>query len=304
MRSPLDRVRRAGDPAPPAFIGVGALGSGTGWWHAQLLAHPEIEPPRARRRALHFFDRFCTQELTESDVAAYHARFPRRPGVLSGEWTGRYMFDAWTPPLLHRVAPDARLLALISDPIERYRAIFRERMAKRIGDETFSTADLVDRASYATQIGRLQRFYSPQQILVLQLERCRRDPLGQYRRTLEFLDVRDTGFAPRSLRRKADGKPESPVVEALLRVGLPAGTRSRIAERFGGRTTPARDPVALWPELETALHTALDPEVTALRQLVPDLDLSLWPNFASVPARSPARTSIVTPLGGGENDVR
>jgi hypothetical protein len=297
MRFPLDRSRRGGgDPAPPAYIGVGALGSGTGWWHAQLLAHPEIELPRARRRALHFFDRFCTQELTDADAAAYHARFPRRPGVLAGEWTGRYMFDAWTPPLLHRVAPDARLLALISDPIERYRASFSERIAKRVGDEPFSTADLVDRGSYATQIGRLRRFYGAHQILVLQLERCRRDPLGEYRRTLEFLDVRDTGFAPRALRRKAAGRPESPLVETLLRVGLPAGTRRRVAARFGARAAPPPAPVSLWPELEAALHTTLDPEVEALRELVPELDLSVWPNFAHLVARERGGASAESPV--------
>ena len=50
MRSPLERLRPGGEPGPPDFIGVGALGSGTGWWHALLLQHPEIRPPHARRR--------------------------------------------------------------------------------------------------------------------------------------------------------------------------------------------------------------------------------------------------------------
>ena len=75
MRSPLDRLRAGGEPGPPDFIGVGALGSGTGWWHAMLLQHPEIRPPAARRRALHHFDRFCAAELTRADIAEYHARF-------------------------------------------------------------------------------------------------------------------------------------------------------------------------------------------------------------------------------------
>ena len=57
--------RSRGAPGPPDFVGVGALGSGAGWWHAMLLAHPEVAPPRARRpgRALHFFDRFCSAEM-------------------------------------------------------------------------------------------------------------------------------------------------------------------------------------------------------------------------------------------------
>jgi hypothetical protein len=78
--------------------------------------------------------------------------------------------------------------------------------------------------------------------------------------------VRDNGFVPRRLRR-----PQSLAVAALLRLGLPAGTRHRVAER---------PPAPLWPDLEAALHTALDPDVEALRELVPELDVTLWPNFA------------------------
>ena len=279
MRSPLERLRAGGEPGPPDFIGVGALGSGTGWWHAMLLQHPEIRPPQARRRALHHFDRFCSAEMTDADIAAYHARFPRRRGTITGEWTGRYMFDGWTPPLLRRAAPDARLLVMLADPIERYRAIFSHRLARREEGEALYMIDAVDRRSHGAQLARLQRFYDPERILVLQFERCRRDPVGQYRRTLDFLEVRDRDFAPRRMRRKAAGKPESRFVAALLRVGLPEGTKRRVTERLVGRPV-GRATAPLWPDLEAALHTALDPDVEALRDLVPDLDLSLWPNFA------------------------
>jgi hypothetical protein len=264
MRSPLEHVTAG----PPDFIGVGALGSGTGWWHSMLLAHPEIGGPRARRRALRFFDRFCAQEMGEADVAAYHELFPRGPGQIAGEWTGRYMFDAWTPPLLRRAAPNAKLLVMVSDPIERYRAVFAERMSKRSeGDRLFMT-DVVDRRSFGAQLARLHRFYDPDRILVLQFERCRRDPLGQYRRTLEFLGVRDASFRPRRLRRRPP--------RGLLGRVVPR----RLGERLAGRPLAERTPAPLWPDLEAALHTALDPDVAALAQLVPELDLGLWPNFA------------------------
>jgi hypothetical protein len=285
------RVSPGGAPAPPDFVGVGALGSGVGWWHGLLLEHPEIAPPRARRRALHFFDRFCATEMTGADVAAYHERFPRRDGAIRGEWTGRYMFDAWTPPLLRRAAPDARLLVILSDPIERYRAVFAARRAKHAEGETFYMADVVDRRSFGAQLARLHRFYDPERILVLQYEQCRRDPVAQYRRTLAFLDVRDTEFTPRRLRREAAGTPESLPLTALLRLRLPAGLGSRAAERLAGRPLDGGERAPLWPDLEAALHTALDPDVEALRALVPELDLTLWPNFAHLAA--PVTTSNV-----------
>jgi hypothetical protein len=252
---------------PPDFVGVGALGSGVAWWHGLLLAHPEIEPPAARRRALHFFDRFCAQEMTAADVAAYHGRFPRRPGTISGEWTGRYMFDAWTPPLLRRAAPDAKLLVMLSDPIERFRAVYAERKSKLAEDERLYMTDVVDRRSFGAQLARLHRFYDATRILVLQYERCRRDPRGEYRRTLEFLGVRDSAFVPRRLRRSA--------ARGLLERVVPR----RVGERLTGAPLAEREPAPLWPDLEASLRTALEPDVAALQRLVPDLDVGLWPSF-------------------------
>jgi hypothetical protein len=273
----------AGAPGPPDFVGVGSVGSGTGWWLRQLLAHPEIRPPQGQRRALHHFDRFCDHPMTEADIAEYHARFPRRPGTLCGEWTPRYMFDAWTPPLLKRAAPDAKLLVLVSDPIERYRAIFTERRASRGKDERFFMADAVERRHHAQQLARLRRFYDPGQILVLQYERCRREPEREYRRTLAFLGVRDLEFVPRGLVRKAARRPL--YVSLLLKLGLPPGAKGRLLNRLtGGRPIP-RKTAQLWPDLEAALHIALDPDVEALSEMVPEFDLSLWKNFAHLAGR-------------------
>jgi hypothetical protein len=251
---------------PPHFIGVGALGSGHGWWHSLLLAHPEIEPPLGRRRGLQFFTRFCAVEMSDRDVADYHRLFPRRPGTISGEWSGRYMADAWTPPLLKRAAPDAKLLVMVSDPIERYRAVFFQRRATLLQRERLMT-DVVDRRSFGAQLARLHRFFHPRQILVLQFEQCRRNPRREYRRTLEFLGVRDTSFAPRRLYGSAAGRLLARVAPAL-------------AERVTHRPAIERAQAPLWDDLEAALHTAFDPDVAALRRLVPELDVSLWPNFA------------------------
>ena len=115
---------------PPDFIGVGTQRSGTTWWFETLLAHPQIKPPRRRRKEQHFFDRFCAEELTDADIAEYHARFPRRPGELAGEWTPRYMHDFWTPRLIARAAPDAKLLIMFRDPIERFRSGVPHRLSR------------------------------------------------------------------------------------------------------------------------------------------------------------------------------
>lgn len=263
---------------PPDFVGVGSQGTATAWWHRLLLAHPSVRRP-AGRRELHFFDRLCTREMTDADIAEYHSRFPRRPGELTGEWTPRYMYDPWTPVLLRRAAPDARLIAMVGDPIERYRLRLQdEREERDEGDEDVSQqvfmTDAVERGRYATQLRQLLAFFPAEQILVLQHERCRRDPVAEYRRTLRFLGLDEDSVPKRVL--VVGGQTE--------RWYAPAARALRL-HRIVRRDEPPPEPqrrarIELWPDILASLREELEPEVRELRELVPHLDVGLWRNFA------------------------
>jgi hypothetical protein len=262
--APRTRTGRGGRAAPPDFVGVGAPGCQAEWWHGRLLEHPAIQAPRGRRGALHFFDEFCTRDMNDADVAAYHELFERPAGAIGGEWTARYMHDAWTPALLRRAAPEARLLVMVSDPIERYR--FRLPRTLPV-DETEPALDPAGPGRYASQLAPLFELFGGDRILVLQTERCIADPLGEYGRTVRFLGVADD-FRPRRLRKQAE--PYTPPVEGRWQPWLRRLARRPVAAQ-------PRDP---WPDLLESLHRDLDPEVEALAAMVPELDLSLWPNFA------------------------
>ena len=141
--------------------------------------------------------------MSDEDVASYHALFPNEPGKITGEWTPRYMFDFWTPRLLQRAAPDAKILVLLRDPIERYRSgvPHQATFTPKRGDAAIA-ADAALRGCYATQLRRVLAHFDPEQVLVLQYERCALEPLEEYARTLRFLGVRDD-FVPRRLRGPA-----------------------------------------------------------------------------------------------------
>jgi hypothetical protein len=234
---------------PPDFIGVGTQRSGTTWWFQTLLGHPQIRPPRGRRKELHFFDRFCAQELRDADIAAYHELFPRGPGQIAGEWTPRYMHDFWTPRLLARAAPEAKLLVMFRDPVERFRSGVPHRLSRSSEARMEAvTADAIERGRYATQLRRLLASHDESRVLVLQYEKCVADPAGQYRRTLAFLGVdpehRNDGF-----------------------------------ERQRG-TTQAAQKQPLWEDLMDGLRAVMEPEVRALAAMTPEIDVALWKNFA------------------------
>ncbi|MEA2450297.1 MAG: hypothetical protein QOG63_2229 [Thermoleophilaceae bacterium] len=268
--------------AGPDFVGVGTLDAGAAWWHRALRAHPRVDSRRWRKRSLHFFDEFCIRPMTDADVAAYQSQFPRRGGRVTGEWTTRYAHDVWTPPLIARAAPEAKLILLVSDPIERYRRrLARWHAGGSDYEPVHSLTDVTSRGHYATQLRRLTEHFPLDRVLVLQQEKCRADPLGEYARTLRFLGIRD-GYVPRRLRwqaARAAGE-DKPYIRLLRRSGVPLAKVKPLVRRL--RRRPELSPVELWPDLEESLHHEFDGEVRALAELVPELDLSLWPNFAAL----------------------
>ena len=214
------------ETGPPDFIGVGAVAAGGGWWLRTLLAHPEVRGPDARRRGLDFFRPFCARAMTDEDVAAYHAHFPRRPGTVTGEWTGRYMCDAWTPPLLRRVAPDAKLLVMVADPIERYRAIFADRRASAPRTRSSSCPTSPTGAATPPSSSGWDASSTPSRSWCSSTSAAGRSRSAEFRRTLAFLGARDTAYAPRRLKPAAAGRRS-----AAAAIGCPsaaaAGARAR-----------------------------------------------------------------------------
>ena len=264
------RVARSAERegGPPEYLGVGSGDSGCAWWHKLLLEHPSVKRPGAGR-SLDFFATFCTRAMTDEDLAAYHARFRRGAEKVVGEWTSDYMHQAWTPMLLHRAAPDARLLVMLVNPVDRYAANVAEPRRRRDPDSQPSLAESLARGRYARQLRALLDHYDRERILVLQFERCVADPAGEYERTLRFLGV-DDGFRPEPLR-------SGPVERARRKLG-------RGEDPAGG--APRRKRAELWPDLKVPLVKDLEPDVLELRGLVPELDLSLWAEFAHLADRA------------------
>ena len=236
----------------PHFVGVGTQRSGTTWWFETLLGHPQIRSARGGKE-LHFFDRFCVEPMTDADVAAYHERFRQVPGKVTGEWTPRYMRDFWTPPLLARAAPEAKLIVMFRDPVERFRSGVPHRIAQMPGIRAESAvSDAIERGRYASQLKRVLAHFDAARILVLQYEKCVADPAGQYRRSLRFLGV--------------DPDHSAAGFDALR------------------GTTQATNKPPLWDDLQAGLRAALEPEVAELAALCPEIDLSLWKHFSHLTA--------------------
>jgi hypothetical protein len=244
---------------PPDFVGVGAQRAGTSWWfRGAIEPHPDYQAPGELPKELHFFDRYWDGDVPDDLAERYARLFPRPEGSFTGEWTPRYMSDFWVPPLLRRVAPEARILAMLRDPLDRYRSAIARESALAADEQADGrvplavVSDAVWRGFYGEQVGRLLELFPRERVLVLQYERCRAEPEAELARTCEFLGIETPAEPSERLRReRGEGRGE----HRHDVPDLPGPIRDELVER--------------WRE-----------DVSLLTRLCPEIDLDLWPAFS------------------------
>jgi hypothetical protein len=227
--------------APPDYVGIGCQRCGTTWWNDLIECHPEVFQVEDREKEVHFFDQFGGRSVSDEELAVYARYFPRPRGSITGEWSPRYLYDFWTPALLRRAAPDARILVMLRDPVDRFRSgLTRHR--RWGGDLRPSTVQQAyERGLYAVQIENLLAHFPAEQCLFLQYEACRADPLPALARTYAFLGL-DPTFTP----------------------------------DHGVAPSRRPDEVVIDDEQTSVLRAAYRSDALRLGEMLPDLDLSLW----------------------------
>lgn len=190
----------------PDFVGVGTMKSGTTWWWSILTSHPDVISPRGslspdsrhssrqeleeqlyKPKEVHFFNHYG--RVVDIDPASYHRHFPRPPGKIAGEWSPRYMYDFWTPPMLRMAAPDTKILVLLRDPLERLISGLSHIMFWGSDLDASAMDHQFRRGLYWQQLQTLVSYFDRDQILILQYEKCVNDVTNEARRTFEFLGV-------------------------------------------------------------------------------------------------------------------
>jgi hypothetical protein len=210
--------------------------------HSEVAANPSLSD------VAHFFAPYCITRFGDEQIARFHQFFPRRGGQLTGHWSPDGLAYPWVVPLLAQAAPRAKLLVLVRDPIDRLRQGLLQTIDARPPHPGTYLSDAVERGFYAAQLTRLLQFFPRSQVQVLQLEQCVADPTGAMTKTLQFLGLDDS---------------------CRLRPANPDPTTAR-----DGKCLPA-------PSTVQRLQQMYASDVAELSRMVPDLDLALWPHFAS-----------------------
>ena len=181
----------------PDYVIIGAQKGGTSFLYYLLTRHPLVEP--AARKELHFFDQ---PEYFDNGAEWYRRCFPRLSSKdgqrsITGEATPYYMFD---PPVAERMAevvPQARLIALLRNPIDRAFSHYQMQVKRGTEPLTFEEAieqehsSYVSRGIYVKQLLRWFEFFSKEQMLILKSEDFFERPVETFKVVLNFLYLPD-----------------------------------------------------------------------------------------------------------------
>src|SRR4051794_20653441 len=151
LRRAHDVQRYVTSPARvmPTFLIIGGQRCGSTSLFSYLARHPAVG--RSRGKEVHFF----TLEY-ERGLAWYRSHFPtrltvastrRRLGVdmIAGEATPYYLFHPLAPYRVQAVLPEARLIAVLRDPVDRAYSHYQHEVA--LGVETLGFAEAVEAES-------------------------------------------------------------------------------------------------------------------------------------------------------------
>jgi hypothetical protein len=231
--------------ALPNLVVIGAQKCGTSGLHYYLSLHPEISMSRPKE-----LNYFIEERNWPRGVDWYRRHFDPRArvrGESSPNYTA-YPQHEGVPKRMHSLLPDARLIYLVRDPLERIAAHWVHNYAKRRerGDlrETLThpQTSYVERSRYAMQLERFLELYDRDRVLVIEQQDLRRDREATLRSVFEFVGV-DAGFThPRfsDERHQTSRKMRS----SRLALRLERASRSR-----GGKVLPS----SVWLGLDAML---------------------------------------------------
>ena len=287
------------DVALPDFLIIGAQKAGTTTLYRMLQGHPDVYLPELKEpgffiRAFPDPVRFQTLRRPDDGRTAtpignrgggtftreeYEALFaPGAARRLRGEASTPYLPSPYAAARIRETIPDARLIVLLRDPVERAYSAYTYNLSRGT-EPARSFADAVEdemrgarndwiygwrylyTGRYAEHLARFLAHFPREQLRVLSFDALRQDAASLYRAACSFLDIapqatvetdvhNPTAIPASALTRGMKNllTTNNPL-KRLARAAIPAGWRRRVGsgmlatvDRFGVRPPPMDAP--------------------------------------------------------------
>lgn len=254
----------------PDFLVIGAKKGGTTSVANWLVQHPQVMPmfPRTQRhKSPHYFDinywrgsQWYLSHFPSRPVRRLHAA--RSGGALAGETSPYYLFHPAAAGRIRETAPDARLVAVLREPVSRAHSNYFDRVVAGTEDlPTFEDAleaeerrtagitaewlsdphhysyshdhhTYLARGRYAEQLRRYFEHFPREQLLVLPLDALRRDAAGSFRRIEDHLGLDHATVDLQARNRRESNPPINPETRERL-AAYYAPYNAELAELLG-----------------------------------------------------------------------
>lgn len=293
----------------PEFLVIGAAKSGTTSLYEYLRQHPQVfmSPIKetnffalnGKKPAFAGPDRDFFNHESIYRLEDYERLFDgRTEEIVAGEASPRYLFTSGTARRIRNFIPEAKLVAILRNPIDRAFSAFS--MRKRDGWETCKTFEdailqeekrlkegwasgiYLQRGYYGRQLNEYYRVFPREQICVLLYDRMRDDLEGLLTRLFRFIAV-DEKFQPDTRQHyNPSGIIKNPVlrlvwtrthsVQNVLRPLMPKPVRQAVSRYFIGLE---KEKLSLFPETRRMLIDVYRDDILKLEDLIEE-DLSQW----------------------------
>ena len=242
----------------PFLIIAGTYRAGTTALFSHLSRHPEVMPARYKELAFFFSDRwnedpplFPPGQEAETYLASFHSK---PGGRVLMEATPNYLHDPGCAERIRHALPEAKMVVLLRDPIDRLRSWFRHSQYQGRLPAGLRFDDWVDglfaderplqerpymqraleHGRYAAYVGELIDVFGPDRVLVAWFDDLGRAPRRLVEQVCTFAGISPTLLPAEEL---------APVNEAMR---MP---RPRLYNRYLRLCRRALDVFGRWPRL-------------------------------------------------------
>src|SRR5215210_1482405 len=286
----------------PNFLIIGAMKSGTTALYYYLEQHPEIYMSPVKEPTF-----FSSQEQENAadavtNIGTYQHLFRGGSDKKAiGEASHSYLYDPGAAAEIRRYVPEAKLIAILRNPIDRAHSHFlhmvrsgteplddfAQALQEEVGihkERTFQ--DYIGRGLYYNQLRRYFGTFPREQVRVYLYEDLSGAPISTVQDAFRFLKVDDSFVPDVSLRRNVSGHPRYKTLDRLLRsqsrikhaakIYLPARLRWRFSKAFDDlKTRNLIEPPPVQLEVRRQLIRVYREDILNVQELI-HRDLSGW----------------------------
>jgi len=277
------------------FLLVGAQKCATSWLYYCLRDHPEIRLPSKKREGIYLGGDLHRKHGT--DWYFQHVGEPK-DGQRAGDVSVDYLFDPRSPEAVEDIAPEARIIMVLRDPVQRaisayywnlrrgnvsnldlsaglkrcLEAAMAEESERILYDPEAYAKNTILRGVYDVQLSRYVEAFGPERLFVVPMENIETAAPSILESVYGFLHV-DPRYRPSGLHQKRRPKQNS-YLPFLLRF-----ERNAPDWHFFNNVIDVANQVACYVGLDRGRPSLSEDVRTALRDYYHD---SVWRTFEIV----------------------